>query len=287
MAEQYNIHLYALPSHLTHVLQPLDVGIFQPYKHWHKEAVHSSIRKLDLSYTVGSFLRDLPEIRANTFKQSTIVHAFRNSGIWPIDKEVALSNLQKYSAPEQAEIAGELPPTTLQQTESQLSEWKARVPVLLSSPSRRRYLDFMASTEQVIAKAQLTELDLSLATKREVEQRKRQATNRRTVQKGGHLSVDEARDKIELKAQIAAEKTATKAAQALKKQQRATAQALHQAGIQARKAERERKKRVAVLTKAGAQIPEELQDPILDPEVLDRNSDSESIEEEEEDIEDM
>ena len=33
MAEQYNIHLYTLPSHLTHVLQPLDVGIFQLYKH--------------------------------------------------------------------------------------------------------------------------------------------------------------------------------------------------------------------------------------------------------------
>jgi len=33
MAAQYNIHLFALPSHLTHVLQPLDVGIFQPYKH--------------------------------------------------------------------------------------------------------------------------------------------------------------------------------------------------------------------------------------------------------------
>ena len=282
MAEQYNIHLYALPSHLAHVLQPLDVGIFQPYKHWHKEAVHSSIRKLDLTYTVGSFLRDLAGIRANTFKSSTIIHAFQNSGIWPIDKELALSKLQKYSAPEQTEIAGELPPTTLQQTELQLSQWKAQIPVLLSSPSRRRYSDFIAGTEQVLAKAQLTELDLSLATQREVERRKRQATNRRTVQKGGHLSVDEARDKIDQKAQLAAEKAAAKAARALKKQERATAQALHQAGIKARKAERERKKRVAALTKAGAQIPEELQDPIPDPEAIDSSSESESTDEEEE-----
>ena len=28
LASEYNIHLYAFPSHLTHILQPLDVGIF-------------------------------------------------------------------------------------------------------------------------------------------------------------------------------------------------------------------------------------------------------------------
>jgi hypothetical protein len=29
----HNIHPYPFPRHLTHVLQPLDVGVFQPYKH--------------------------------------------------------------------------------------------------------------------------------------------------------------------------------------------------------------------------------------------------------------
>jgi methionine aminopeptidase len=32
-AEEHDIIVYAFPSHLTHILQPLDVGIFQPYKH--------------------------------------------------------------------------------------------------------------------------------------------------------------------------------------------------------------------------------------------------------------
>ena len=96
------------------------------------------------------------------------------------------------------------------------------------------------------------------------------------------MSVDEARDKIDQKAQLAAEKAAAKAARALKKQERATAQALHQAGIKARKAERERKKRVAALTKARAQILEELQDLILDLEAIDSSSESESTDEEEE-----
>src|SRR5258706_1827171 len=38
-AAQANITLYAFPSHLTHAMQPLDVGDFQPYKHWHKKAI--------------------------------------------------------------------------------------------------------------------------------------------------------------------------------------------------------------------------------------------------------
>ena len=32
-ATAYNIHPYPFSSHLTHVLQPLNVGVFQPYKH--------------------------------------------------------------------------------------------------------------------------------------------------------------------------------------------------------------------------------------------------------------
>ena len=39
---------------------------------------------------------------------------------------------------------------------------------------------------------------------------------------------------------------------------------------------------MAALTKAGAQIPEELQDPIPDPEAIDSSSESESTDEEEE-----
>jgi hypothetical protein len=41
-ATEMNIHPYPFSSHLTHVMQRLDVGVFQPYKHWHKKAVHST-----------------------------------------------------------------------------------------------------------------------------------------------------------------------------------------------------------------------------------------------------
>ena len=38
--EDNNIVLFALPSHITHLSQLLDVYVFQPLKHWHSEAVN-------------------------------------------------------------------------------------------------------------------------------------------------------------------------------------------------------------------------------------------------------
>lgn len=97
-AEKSNIHIYSFPSHLIHILQPLDIGIFQPYKHWHKEAVHTAVRNLDLEYTLWSFIRDLPKIREQTFKESTIIHALQKAGGWPVEPSIAIIQLRKSKA---------------------------------------------------------------------------------------------------------------------------------------------------------------------------------------------
>jgi len=104
-----NIHLYPFPGHLTHILQPLDVGVFQPYKHWHKKAVQNAMRNLDVDYNVASFFRDLKDIRENTFKKGTIIGAFRTAGIWPINCKVAISKMKIYAAPERPTSPLELP----------------------------------------------------------------------------------------------------------------------------------------------------------------------------------
>ena len=46
LALQNNIILYQFPSHLTHILQPLDVGCFQIWKHFHNLAIHESLHNL-------------------------------------------------------------------------------------------------------------------------------------------------------------------------------------------------------------------------------------------------
>ncbi len=42
--EQKKILPFTLLPHTTHLCQPLDVVLFQPYKHWHAEAVDNATR---------------------------------------------------------------------------------------------------------------------------------------------------------------------------------------------------------------------------------------------------
>ena len=99
-ATDHNIHPYPFPRHLTHILQPLDVGVFQPYKHWHKKAVQHAMRNLDIDYNVASFLRDLGEIRTETFKKGTIQGAFQKAGMQPISCDTAIEKMKIYAPPE-------------------------------------------------------------------------------------------------------------------------------------------------------------------------------------------
>jgi hypothetical protein len=76
LAYQHNIILFSFPAHMSHCMQPLDVGCFQTEKHWHTKAIEYTLDNLDFDYSIASFLRDLPEIRAKTFQKSIIRDAF-------------------------------------------------------------------------------------------------------------------------------------------------------------------------------------------------------------------
>ena len=40
-----------------------------------------AIREMDLKYNLSSFIRDLPNIREQTFKESTIISAFKKARV--------------------------------------------------------------------------------------------------------------------------------------------------------------------------------------------------------------
>ena len=54
--EEKRIITLALPSHTTHLLQPLDICVFQPLKHWHAEAIENSVQMGDETFTKVEFL---------------------------------------------------------------------------------------------------------------------------------------------------------------------------------------------------------------------------------------
>ena len=119
LARRNNVIPYSFPSHLTHCMQPCDVGIFQPMKHWHDKAIQHALETLDFDYTISSFLRDMPQIRTQTLRKITIKHAFEQAGMWPIDSHKVLEKMSKYmkeATPEPPALPDLPPPATLRTT---------------------------------------------------------------------------------------------------------------------------------------------------------------------------
>jgi len=58
-----HIVLFGFPSHLTHEPQPLDVGVFHPWKYYHNKAIHNALHSLDMEYTISFLFHNLSSIR--------------------------------------------------------------------------------------------------------------------------------------------------------------------------------------------------------------------------------
>ena len=61
-AEQQQIQLFALPAHTTHLLQPLDVGCFQPLKWYHGRCLEWASRTGSRDINKADFMATIKEI---------------------------------------------------------------------------------------------------------------------------------------------------------------------------------------------------------------------------------
>ena len=94
-----NIIPFQLPPHTTHLLQPLDIVCFQPLKHYHAEAINNAIRTGDIEFSKLEFLARFQHIRNQAFKKSTILSAFRETGLVPYNPEHIIAKLAVYQEP--------------------------------------------------------------------------------------------------------------------------------------------------------------------------------------------
>jgi len=89
------IHLICLPAHSTHLLQPLDVGLFSPYQHFYGLAVDNHIRSGQSQEGIRKavFIPFLTEARTKTMTSHSIQQAFTATGIWPLNSRRVLGKL--------------------------------------------------------------------------------------------------------------------------------------------------------------------------------------------------
>ena len=86
LAKQNDIHLLCLPSHTTHVLQPLDVGVFSSFKSHVGLALNALIRSSEGRVPTTE---DIPKIVAEAWPKSitpvNLMSGFRKTGIHPLN----------------------------------------------------------------------------------------------------------------------------------------------------------------------------------------------------------
>ena len=85
-ARSEEIHLLCLPSHTSHILQPLDVGVFKSFKSFFSKACHQYMAK-----NPGHVITEdiLATVVSEAFAQShtplNILGGFKKSGIYPFN----------------------------------------------------------------------------------------------------------------------------------------------------------------------------------------------------------
>jgi len=96
--DDHKIVPFCFPPYSIHLLQPLNVVFSQPHKHSHAEAVDSATLSGCSGFNKLSLLAAITSIRRQAFKQSTIVSAFRETGLVPYSPETVLNRLQERNA---------------------------------------------------------------------------------------------------------------------------------------------------------------------------------------------
>ena len=177
-AAEHHIKLFYFPSHLTHVLQPLDVGIFRPWKHYHTLAIQAALRSLDFEYTITSFFRDLKSIRQQTMQHHTIVNAFSSSGMWPLSAKAGIKKMRSYQKKKRTidDVEDDetldlpaLPPTRPEEIWNTAATVRAlgdRDPTQFSEPSVQLYHTTMHSVDVQLQKSHLITVEHSALQQR-------------------------------------------------------------------------------------------------------------------------
>lgn len=202
--EKKKIIPFCLPPHTTHLLQPLDVVLFQPYKHYHAEKIDEQTRTGCEAFTKVEFLHAIADIRKATFKSNSIRSAFRKTGLVPYNPDMVLVKLRE-SMPESPSLQPSTPPRATPppmeelptpHTVRTLQRHAALLQETPLSPTFRHALDkyIKGSVAQALSGA-LAKEDL-LNTKTAEIARASRKNGRRVLQSGGTLYACNGRETI-------------------------------------------------------------------------------------------
>ena len=97
LARSSNVHLFCLPPHTTHLLQPLDVGVFGPVKNaWRIVLKEHQIATCASTVTKQEFPYLLAKLWDRSFLPQHFTSGFRRTGLCPLSQDaIPTSQLTK------------------------------------------------------------------------------------------------------------------------------------------------------------------------------------------------
>lgn len=94
---QHRIRPYKLLAHTTHLLQPLDVAVFQALKHWFQVELRREIFMGIDSIDKKAFFSMFQRFWDKVFNSGTIArNSFIKTGLIPLNPETVLSKMKEY-----------------------------------------------------------------------------------------------------------------------------------------------------------------------------------------------
>ena len=256
-ATEHNIVLFRLPPHSTHKTQPLDVGCFQPFKHYHSEAVDHSVRQGNSEFGKLDFLSAFQEMHDLTFTKSTIVSAWKHTGLVPFNPAIVLDKIirtaasrQKTPPPTAGPPVAQTPRTSEKLlTHGQMLEMTIE-DVGLSTGYLKAVQRFLKGAMAIAHSYDLSELELRVLKSAAIRKAAQKKLSGKVAQKGGVIRVEHVRPMVRKVVEDEEEKARSVIAQAEEKRAREAAKAAERVAIDGRKAERKAKKNAKDLAKA-------------------------------------
>ena len=148
-AKEKGIELYRIVPNATHLMQPLDKGVFGPLKtKWHLVARKHERENPGKSIGKEIFPEKLREAFLLFYRPLTVINAFKSSGIYPVDSTVISSDTLKpgltFSSPKAMESEQQSSETTTTTTQKAPISNKASCALeafeeVLSTPVRTKY----------------------------------------------------------------------------------------------------------------------------------------------------
>ena len=116
--DEADIKPYCLPPHSTHLLQPLDVGLFSPLQKAYGKVVDRATRFSFFTIWKGNFLPLLVQARQAAYTEANILAEWQGAGLIPFNARHVLAKLPHRHVSESSSH----PPTTTIATPKNLSD---------------------------------------------------------------------------------------------------------------------------------------------------------------------